>query len=866
MSGFRRWSPSLRARLVALTILAGVPAIGLVAVDSARAVVEAESADRVRTEQWLHEATEAQTLVMSQAELLLRTLALSPTVVDGTPAACSTLLQRHHAMLPGYNNLTRTRRDGIIDCSALRLPGTISIRDVPSFRRALETRAFTIGDHQRSLLTGRAVVVFALPILDQAGRVREVIAASVTLSWLDALADRFALPAGASLLVFDSQGTVLTARAGASDVPPDVREAVRRAGGAPITVTRTTPAGDREQWTGQRIGRAGPGAIYAAVRVPSAVATTLARRESVRDVLAVGLCLALLVAVAWAAATRLVVRPLAIVTGTAQRLAAGDLAARVPNMTGSVEVSTFLAAFNQMADVLDERDRLFTALAEKSPDGIARLATDGSVVYANSSLGQLLGRPPGLLLGCPDDGRVPHELADAWMSLTAAAAARTAEAPPPALDLALPLGDVRRVLEVRMVAERNESGTPTAFLTVVRDVTDARQTAEALRQVQKLESIGQLAGGIAHDFNNLLTGIVGHADLALDELPAGHVARDDVQALRDAALRSTGMTRQLLMFARKQVSTLEPTDLGGIVRDVQLLLGRLLGPAVRLDVGGLESLPAVALDRGQIEQVLVNLAVNARDAMPHGGTLSIRTHAEPVDASKAARLGLETPGAYVVLDVEDNGTGMPSHVLSRIFEPFYTTKGPGKGTGLGLSTCYAIARDHGGMLTVTSHVGVGTRFSLYLPATQQRAAVGEATTQDAWRDGVDGGDERVLLVEDDDGLRSLLARVLRSRGYEVTEASDGAEALRLATTPGTTPPDLVVSDVRIPRLDGASLARQLERAHPRLPVLFITGHPDDLDADGTLDGRPVLTKPFTAVQLLHAIRERLARRAGSRAA
>nr|MCU0624085.1 ATP-binding protein [Gemmatimonadaceae bacterium] len=802
MVGPARRSVSLRTRLVALAIVAGVPALLLLA---GHALADRETAaadDRARAERVLERATDAQTRMLAQGEQLLRLLALHPDVADGDAARCRETLARHLADLPAYHNLARTRPDGTVACSALPLEGPVTVRDLPAFRRLLAAPRFAMSDFMPSPADGRPVLLLALPVRDSSGGVRHILSASLRLDWLDSLAWRSGLPAGASLHVFDERGHLVPVgaegRAGPDTVPTIVREAGARAVQGIVTLEAATPLGPRDHWTVRRIGRAGDGALLAAVRTPLEVATARTRHELLRDGAAVIACLLVLVAIAWTATTRLVTQPLLAVGRVAQRLAAGDFSARVPVPGASPEVDAFVFAFNQMADALEERDRLFTALAERSPDGIARLAMDGTVLYANPALGQLLGVPAGTLVGRPSDEVLPDALAAAFGTMAALAADAAPASGAVARDVSLGQDGGARTLEVRLVAERDESGSPTAVLAVVRDVSDARQTAEALRQAQKLDSIGQLAGGIAHDFNNLLTGIVGHADLALDELAPDHVAREDVQALRDAALRSTGMTRQLLMFARKQVTTLAPADLSRVVRDVQGLLTRLLGPAVRLDPDLASTLPPVDLDQSQIEQVLVNLAVNARDAMPHGGTLQLRTRLAPVDAAKAARLGVPGPGSYVALEVEDTGTGMPPHVLARIFEPFFTTKAPDKGTGLGLSTCYGIARDHGGALAVTSHVGHGTRFTLYLPASS-KAAVDPERTPDAWRDGIAGGHEALLLVEDDAELRALLSRVLRSRGYAVTEVADGAEALRLATVPGAPAIDLVVSDVRTPR-------------------------------------------------------------------
>lgn len=847
--------PSLRARLVLLTVLAAAPALALVAGHAVQFREDAVAMDRLRAEYALARAADAEAQLIARASRHVQALARQPDVARGAVNACAARLSAVLDGEPAYNNVTRATPDGRVDCSALPLAKPLVLRDVPSFQRAVSSRAFSIGDYQRSQTTGRAVVVLAQPVV-VGNQVQAVLAVSVRLDWLDTLAAAATLPYGGTLVTFDENGTTLGGRTPAR-VPEAVLQAARQNG---VGRTQMLEVSDRDResslWAVRTLGRAGDGALHAAVRLPGSVAFAGARYTTIRDSLAVLMALVLLVGIALASVTRLISQPLEALSVATQRLSSGDLDARAPLGTGTPELQSFAMAFNHMADTLQERDRQLTALAERSPDGIARLGLDGRLLYANPALGRLLGMPAGALVGRPVAEVLPPALHETLEALGVLADGRSTGDDVVEGDVVLPSGSGTMVVDVRLVPERDEHGAPVARLAVLRDVTAARQTADALRQAQKLDSIGHLAGGIAHDFNNLLTGIVGHADMALEDLAADAPARHDVQALRDAAMRSTGMTRQLLTFARTKTPTLTPSPLGDVVKDVSTLLERLLGAGIALTLELHDDVPLADMDRGQIEQVLVNLAVNARDAMPSGGTLTIRTRAADVDASKAARIGVRTLGRYAVLEVVDTGTGMPPAVMQRIFEPFFSTKAPGKGTGLGLSTCYAIVRDHGGVLTVSSHPGMGTRFMCYLPASTLASAGPEAST-DAWREVVAGGTERVLLVEDDTGLRTLLARVLRSRGYTVDEAADGAQGLALATGAGASRYGIVVSDLRTPRLGGATLARQLRRAEPSLPVLFVTGHPDDLDPDGTLDGAPVLAKPFTAVQLLHAVRERL---------
>jgi signal transduction histidine kinase/CheY-like chemotaxis protein len=413
-----------------------------------------------------------------------------------------------------------------------------------------------------------------------------------------------------------------------------------------------------------------------------------------------------------------------------------------------------------------------------------------------------------------------------------------------------------RVLDIRCKPERNVSGLTGRALLVHRDVTDARRAEEALHQAQKLESIGQLAGGIAHDFNNLLGALVGHAELALGELPPGHAAAPDLEALRDAALRATGLTRQLLTFARQQPTALTVLDAAESVQRLEGLLRRLLPASVDLVVATGAGAASVRADHAQFEQVLVNLVVNARDAMPAGGRLEIRTSRHDVDAGEASRLGLPSPGPYVAIAVADTGHGMTPDVLARLFEPFFTTKAPGKGTGLGLATCYGIARHHGGALTVRSIVGAGSTFTLWLPAVD--APVPHASPDAAPIGLATAGHETLLVVDDDETMRRLVVRALTANGYATLEARDGAEALRLLLDRSAPAVDLILTDVAMPRLDGLALATQVRRLHPAMPVVFATGDAEAAHAlAGTAGEGAILAKPFTTAQLCYAVRAAL---------
>jgi signal transduction histidine kinase len=840
---FRRLAMWPLSQRLAIAAIAG----GLVLAVSGVMAARAEQRADIRAEALLllDHSTREVLRTFSDGERLLQRLAQRPEVASGTPESCNAVLGREADARPEYNNLTRTPPSGVIDCAGHPLPRRVSVRHLPSFQRAVSSRTFSVGDFQRSQATGRAVLVLTLPVLQPNGRVRHVLGASLLVSHLDSILAASSMPTGASVFAFDSTGRVVISSTVAR--PPVEQAIVDRARRLtprdPVLVIE--PAADTgEIWTIQRLRPSSASPVFLAVRAPVSVALAHALERMRARLLALIAVITLVVIATYRGARVLVMKPLAKLRHAITRIEAGDLDARVPMSLGTPEFDHISRSFNAMAEAVHARTAELSALVDHSPDGIARIAPDGTVLYANPALARQLQVVQGSLAGVPMERAFPEALARATRDAMTAASQR-------AVDVPLRGGDPPMIVDVRVVATRDEDGSVSAYLLTARDVSVERQTAEALRQSQKLESIGQLAGGIAHDFNNLLTGIVGHAELALDGLDDGHQAFEDVQALRDAALRSAGMTRQLLTFARRDPAYLEATDLNDVVRRVAGLLRRLIGPGVELVLDVREGIPAAHADAGQIEQVLINLAVNARDAMPNGGTAVIRTRPANVDASKAAALGLAMPGHYLAIEVEDTGTGMSSDVLSRIFEPLFTTKPAGRGTGLGLSTCYGIARAHGGALSVSSVLGVGTRFTLYV----QTAAAHEATAttvEEALPDLRVADGTRVLLVEDDDSLRTMLARVLRGHGYDVLEAVDCASGLALVTAEGAPEFALVISDVRTPRLTARAFSEQLSRARPRLPVLFVTGHPDDIEPNGTLAGRPVLAKPFTSAQLLHA--------------
>lgn len=399
-------------------------------------------------------------------------------------------------------------------------------------------------------------------------------------------------------------------------------------------------------------------------------------------------------------------------------------------------------------------------------------------------------------------------------------------------------------------------GAVQGVIGVALDVTQARDLEQQLRHSQKMEAMGQLAGGVAHDFNNILTAIVSFAEFVKEALHPDEPVYRDIEEVLDASSRAESLVRQLLAFSRRQPIEPRPVDVGELAASMAPMLGRLVGADFTLALQAGAGPHTARIDPGGLEQVIVNLVVNARDAMPHGGCITLEIeptalNAETIAGSKRSL----PPGKYVQLSVSDSGEGIPPEALEQIFEPFYTTKEPGKGTGLGLSTCYGIVRQAGGEILVYSEPDEGTTFKIYLPAASEEVAPNEGKLRDATA----GGTETILIVEDDTQVRSVAARILKRAGYKVLVASDAKSASEVARSVAEGAISLVLSDFVMPGGTGADAVKQVKEAHPGIAVLYMSGYTGGaLHRRGLVgEGAVVLQKPFSAVDLAHAVREAL---------
>ncbi len=509
----------------------------------------------------------------------------------------------------------------------------------------------------------------------------------------------------------------------------------------------------------------------------------------------------------------------------------------------------------EWADALKQSEQRFQRFFEEAAVGIVLLGADGQVIEHNAAFARMVGVEDREAVGRPFSAFVEASGRIAVADQLLHAAAGPGEAAPMELTLT---GGGGRVVASAVIRRLEEAGETAGLILHLVDITEQKTLEAQFLQSQKMELVGQLAGGVAHDFNNLLTAMIGFCDLLLMRHRAGDPSFADIMQIRQNANRAANLVRQLLAFSRQQ--TLQPKVLSitDVLAELSNLLRRLIGASIDLKMVHGRELGLVRVDQGQLEQVIINLAVNARDAMAAGGTLTIRTFNLPAGDVRLAGLDPAPDADYIAIEMEDTGCGIAAAHIGKIFEPFFTTKEVGSGTGLGLSTVYGIIKQTGGLISVDSAPGAGTTFTIFLPRHRADEAV-EAPREAAPRERADRhdltGEGVVLLVEDEDAVRKFGARALRNKGYTVLEASNGEGALELLDSGD--PIDLLVTDVVMPGLDGPSLIRQVREKRPDLRVICISGYTEDsfrkrIDFS---DNIHFLPKPFSLQQLAGKVKE-----------
>jgi two-component system cell cycle sensor histidine kinase/response regulator CckA len=528
-------------------------------------------------------------------------------------------------------------------------------------------------------------------------------------------------------------------------------------------------------------------------------------------------------------------------------------------ITGDLAILRDITERKRAEEKMQESEQRYRSLFQNAHDMIQSVASDGSVIFANrawlDTLGYTESELPKLNLFNiihPDSKAHCMELFSKVMSGEAV----------DNVEITLIAKDGRSILIEGTAAPRILGGKVISSQGIFRDVTERRaaeealrKTEEQLRQAQKMEAIGRLAGGVAHDFNNLLTVITVSTDMLLKEIEEGDAKLQDIQEIKKAAERAAALTKQLLIFSRRQVSEPEVLDLNAVVGEVEKMLTRILGEDIKLETVLEPNLQPVKVDRANIEQVIMNLAVNARDAMPDGGNLIINTENVTLDKRDFRGIREAKPGDFVCFSITDSGTGITKEIMEHIFEPFFTTKAKGKGTGLGLSTVYGIIKQSGGWINVYSEPGQGSVFKTYLPVSSADID-GKGKAEIPAVEKLSGNSEKILLVEDEEPIRIATQRLLSEHSYQVSSTESAEKALTIFNQEKGDF-QLVFSDVVLPEKSGVELVEQLRALKPEIKVLLSSGYADEKSQWSAISDRkyPFIQKPYTAEKLLRIVKE-----------
>ena len=860
----RRISP-LRLRLLVAMAIAFIPLILFVVrlgVDERRATSLRERDTSLR----LLDVALAEHSGLSRTGLeLLRLLPRMPEVSTGDGASCSRALRQLLGTYSNFTNATRITPDLRVDCSAAAIPDSLlDMSAVPAVAQAARTGE-PIAGWLRYGPMGPPVANIVEPVRNQAGRVIYYLALEADLNWFTHLVESIPKAPGAMAALVDTTGYIIARQpddehfAGARHTP--AASLVEMFGRDSGFVEGVGLDGLRRLYSFRTLKADNTHQVLLTIGVPTSVIFADANRHLVTYIGLMSVMLTLTMLMGWIGIDLFILRDVKALLGATERLADGDLSTRTPTRRSSGELSDLATRFNELARRLEERRREFVLLGDSSPDAILRVTRNLEIEWANAALRARLGAAADDLVGCqiedlPLEPSLSIAMSQQVEDMFATGRRRESEQ-----FVSTSQGD--SWIDLRVTPESNATGEITHAMVIARDVTARRQLASHLAEAERLDSIGKLAGHIAHDFNNLLTAIIGNAEIALRQLePTDRVAAD-VAKIMDVSRRASSLTRQLLSFARRQSTTARVIDVKAFIEEVTPLIRRVVGDQVRLDIHVDAGTPHIRFDATQFEQVLVNLAANARDAMPVSGTLSIRTEHRVIKEGETVVDG-RMPGHYLMLTVSDTGIGMAPEVRQRIFEPFFSTKHGQGGTGLGLAVAYGAVRQHAGSIEVESVEYHGATFRIYVPATTMTP---ERREEPAWAPEAPHGRETILLVEDQEDVRLTLARLLRSHGYTVVDSADGADALSRVERNELPPFHLVITDLVMPKIGGEALVAALRPAYPDVPVLVISG----FDQQGSLrrmydrgHATAFLEKPFEGQPMLKLVRDLLDAR-GARA-
>ncbi len=839
--------PSIRNKLLYTAVLAVAPAFLLLVYVSyeqrQRLKLDAEQ----RAMDTVHQVANHARRRIDSARGFLEGLSALPILDRDHSSRCTALFRRLMEANSDYANIGVIDGNGRLFCSAVPFIMDTDLSDRAYFRKAQQTGAFAIGDYIVGRVTRKSSINMGVPLPSADGELPRVLYVALDLGRFGDWVASAGLPSGFTFTILDREGTML---ARYPLVPEWIGKSYRDS-----DIARAKYG--RNSGTAAATGLDGVRRIYAfglmgdvpelediqvLVGIPEKEVYGPIDEFFRRSMATMSLVALLAFLGAWAIGDKLIVRRLSRLVRSVEKMGEGVLSERTGLADGKDEISALAGAVDRMAESLEQLTGQTRLILQSANEGICRLDPEGRIMFANPSCSAILGVEPESLVSCrfmeflvmgsgkhssDDIGRLKGLIG---RGLTPVRLMQRGGASIPA---------------EMTVSEIYGSGGSSGFLVIFADVSSRRKLEDQLNQAKRMEAVGRLAGGVAHDFNNLLTLINGNAQIIQSEAPADSQIRHDITEIVEASQQAAAITRQLLLFSRHQVDETRTIDLTELLSRTIKLVRRMIGQHIRTEIALAPDLRPVKANAGQIEQVVMNLALNAADAMKIGGVLTVSAgNLDLADGAPPPVDGM-APDRYVELKLSDTGVGMSPEVLSHVFEPFYTTKEIGKGTGLGLSVVYGIVKSLSGHIRIDSAESRGTTVTIYFPATDEVARPARADFQI-----VKGTGETIMVVEDDPRVRSVTVRLLNRLGYKVIDAPSGDRALEMLEATGGKV-DLLFSDMLMPGMDGNALCAEVRKRHPRIRTVVISGYAGELYDGNKLPPHidAFLSKPYNVTEL-----------------
>ncbi len=880
---FRLTSLTIRAQLILLALIVAFPAAVIIIYSGLSLRNHEIQRARNETRQLADRIASEQNNLVASAEQLVNALAELPDVRNRNVARVESLLRNVLKLNAQYSNIFIVDLHGAVWAANFPKNPPFTVSDRRYFKNALASGRLSSGEFILNRSTLTPALTFGYPFKkDEHGKIIGVICIGVNLEYYKRFLDRADRAFGKSYLLLDHNGVVLTAPINPAALVgkqyyPDQFKKMQE-GPEEDEFSALALDGKQRFIAYRKLKLKNEQLPYMYVRVGTPVDAVLskANRSLIYTLTVFFSFLAIALYVAWYIGKRSLVDRVALLQNVSQRLANGDLEVRVSDLVTGGELGRLGQTFDNMArqinlreHALFEQQSFCSNLIRNSTTATFVLDKTHRIMLWNRACEELTGLQEPQMIGTDDQWKPFYSakrptVADVILdnkldSLPELYKSHSKSALNPqgikAEGLYKNLGGKDRYIIFESAPIFNSEGVLIAAIETLQDVTESKKLEEQLLQTQKIEAIGQLAGGVAHDFNNILSAIMGYGHLILMKMQADDYLRGYVEQILQAGERATVLTQGLLSFSRKRIINPVPHDLNEIIKNFEKFLLRLIREDIKITTTCTKSELSILVDRGQLEQVLMNLVANARDAMPAGGDITIQTALLSVDEQFIEAHGFGKKGKYAVLLVSDAGEGMDEDTRKKIFEPFFTTKGEGKGTGLGLSMVYGIIKQHDGFIDVYSEPGKGTSFKVYLPLI--RGSVAEIR-HEAETARVPGGSETILVAEDDAVLRKLATTILQDNGYAVIEAVDGAEAVAKYGE-NRARIHLVILDGIMPQKSGREALHEIRLLNPSVKAIFMSGYSQDIiSKQGLLEpGINLIAKPLIPSVLLKKVREEL---------